>query len=258
MHVIDTFFIPPQPFSRTAPQFNVTSLSGAVIAAGLSDYVDNTPNITVFAPNNLALQNLGTSLATMTVSELSDLLKYHIVNSTTAMFPHIGYSSFLPNGTVLPTVEGGNLTITFADNSLFVNEARVLQQDLLLANGVMHVIDSVLDYNATGAKPNPALPTAAPILSGTALSANELPFTTFLPNTTSELFASSSPTGQSSSFAESDIGKATSSGANGAAASSTTTSAEATSTEKKSAGERLRAGAGAAIAGLFFSSVLFL
>ena len=75
----------------------------------------------------------------MSVDELSHMMRYHVVNSTVA------YSSSpsLQNGTVLRSVQGGNLTIRSAGNSLYVNSAQLLQQDLLLSNGVLHIIDKL-------------------------------------------------------------------------------------------------------------------
>ena len=155
----------------------------------------------------------------MPSSQLQRLLDYHIVNSSTVL-----YSNNLPNGTVLRTRSGQNLTITFASNSLFVNQARMLQQDLLLSNGVMHVIDNFLDPDAPSVTANPEIPTAPPLLRGTSLSENVVPFTSFLPTgVTSFDTSSASPTG---SFGASDIGKGTSSSTSSRRASSTATSQE--------------------------------
>ena len=166
----------------------------------------------------------------MSSSQLSRILNYHIVNSST-----IGYSSGLPNGTILRTRSGQNLSITFASNSLFVNQARVIQQDLLLANGVMHVIDNFLDPDAPSVTANPEIPTAPPLIQGTSLSENVVPFTSYLPTSvTSFDTASATPT---SSFGIDDIGKGTSAFATAAASASA--SSTHTSSKKKSAAERV-------------------
>lgn len=167
----------------------------------------------------------------MPLQQLRRILDYHIVNAST-----VGYSSNLPNGTVLRTRSGENLTITFASNSLFVNQARVIQQDLLIANGVMHIIDNFLSPDAPSATANPEVPTAPPLIQGTSLSENVVPFTSFLPTGVTSFDANSAtPT---SSFGVSDIGKGTSAfgtGTTGARASSTHTSSK-----KKSKGVRVQ------------------
>ncbi|KAL8738549.1 MAG: hypothetical protein Q9181_000656 [Wetmoreana brouardii] len=228
VHVIDTFLIPPQNFIQTVPQFNLTAAGGAVENASLADYLNTHPDLTVFVPQNAAFQALGSTLESLPSQQLQRILNYHVVNSST-----VGYSSNLLNGTILRTRSGQNLTMTFTSNSLFVNQARVIQQDLLLSNGVMHVIDNFLDPDAPSATANPQLPTAPPLIQGTSLSENVVPFTSFLPTSvTSFNTASATPTG---TFGVSDIGKGTS-GFGTASASATSMH---TSTKKKSAAEKV-------------------
>ena len=237
VQVVDTFLVPPVDYIQTVPQFNLTALGGATTNASLNRYLDTTPDITIFAPNNNAFQELGSTLSTMSASDLMSLLDYHVVNGSN----FVGYSANLPNGTILQSLQGGNLSISFADNSIFVNSARVIQEDLLIANGVLHVIDNVLDYNATGVKPNPVIPTQVAIVPGSSLSGNVVPYTSDLPSTLTS-FATTSPTGAaaSSSFGVSDIGNsaAASSTISGAAASTTDGGASTTS-KKKSAGDKI-------------------
>ena len=58
-----------------------------------------------------------------------------VVNGT------VGYSSTLVNGTMLTSMSGMNLTITVSNDSVFVNSAKVITPDVLVANGVVHVVD---------------------------------------------------------------------------------------------------------------------
>lgn len=137
VHIIDSFLIPPQNFLNTVSGFNLTAAGGAVVNASIDNYVDTQTDLTIFAPRNAAFQGIGSSLANISSQELAKILDYHIVNGSN----FVGYSSNLMNGTILKSLQGGNLTITVASNSIFVNSARVLQQDLLMSNGVLHVID---------------------------------------------------------------------------------------------------------------------
>ena len=164
----------------------------------------------------------------MSSQQLQRILNYHVVNAST-----VGYSANLPNGTTLLTRAGQNLTITFASNSLFVNQARVIQQDLLLINGVMHVIDNFLDPDTPSVTANPEIGTAAPLIQGTSLNENVVPFTSFLPTSvTSFDTASAMPT---SSFGVDDIGRGA--GVTGTASTSTS-STRATSTKQSAAAKR--------------------
>ena len=61
--------------------------------------------------------------------------KIVVVNGT------VGYSSTLMNNTQLTAMNGEKLTITTMNGTYFVNSAKVLIPDILVANGVVHVID---------------------------------------------------------------------------------------------------------------------
>lgn len=149
IHIIDTLLVLPQTATETLSAANLTSLRGALNATSLVDTVNETPNITIFAPTNEALQNIGSALANLTVEQITDVLTYHVVTSGA-----IGYSSTLENGTTLTTANGEDLTITIGDGGIFVNNARVVASDVLIANGVVHVIDAVLNpTNQTIADP---------------------------------------------------------------------------------------------------------
>jgi len=153
----------------------------------------------------------------MSVSELAGFLSYHVVNGTSTANgsqPFLGYKSNLADGMTIQMIRGGNITITEADNSIFVNSARVLQPDILLSNGVLHVIDNVLDYNATGVRPNPALASQQPVVRGGSLDGDVVPFTEYFPTTVTVVSASEAiPTGQGqaaeTSFGVGDIGEDT-------------------------------------------------
>lgn len=135
VQVIDTFLTPPQNFMNTTKQFNLTSAGGAVSKANLNITLNEARDVTVFVPNNEAFQRVGSGLKDLSVQELTNILGYHYVNGT------VRYSTSLTNNTVLTSSTGKKLTVFSGGNSLYVNNAKVLQQDILLSNGVMHVID---------------------------------------------------------------------------------------------------------------------
>jgi len=81
---------------------------------------------------------------------------------------------------------------------VFVNSAKVIVPDVLVANGVVHVIDSVLNPNNTSAEPNPTTTSAA--FSG-ASSATDVPFTSGVSQSTTVTETPSRPLTTSSSSA---------------------------------------------------------
>jgi uncharacterized surface protein with fasciclin (FAS1) repeats len=180
IHVIDRFLVLPEVVSDTLTTANLSSLRGALNATDLLEAVDTTPDVTIFAPSNQAIQDVGSALANLSTEDVSNILTYHVVNGT------VGYSSGIENGTVLTTLNGQNLTITVGDEGrIFVNSARVTIADVLVANGVVHVIDEVLNpSNATIADPSDeegegAFPGATPV--------SDVPYTSGQPTATTSI-----------------------------------------------------------------------
>ena len=160
-----------------AQEAGLTAFLGAVNATNLTEAVSTTPDVTIFAPLNSAFTNISSALSNLTVEAAAAILQYHVINGTVA------YSSTLTNGSV-PALAGGNLTITVEDGEVFVNAARVVVADVLLANGVLHVIDSVLNPNNTAAV-NATQEGAANAFPGASSSGSEIPYTSGVPTATS-------------------------------------------------------------------------
>lgn len=224
MHVIDTVFIPPQDFTTSASSFNLSSTPGAFFAGPtlLEDFTDIGPSLTIFAPNNDAFQNIASSLSSLRIQDLTALLEYHVIPSNSTPF----YSSKLPNGlpypsdpytiynkTELTTLQGKSVSITFSFNSLFINQARVVQSDLLLSNGVLHIIDSVLSPNSSNAQADPLAKGPVQVVSGSATGG--LPYTESLPTSTSVLFSYVIPTPTDSGSVQTGGRAATTTGSSG-------------------------------------------
>lgn len=187
IHIVDRLLVLPENALDSLSAANLTSLRGALNATGLADTVNETPNITIFAPSNDAIQNVGSALANLTDEQITDILTYHVVTEGES----IGYSSNLENGTTLTTVNGEELTITVGDGGIFVNSARVVTSDLLIANGVVHIIDEVLNptnqttADGTEEEGEPAFEGATPAEDVPYTSGQPEPTTTIAPEATS-------------------------------------------------------------------------
>lgn len=148
IHVIDTVLTIPASVSDTAAAANLTAVAGALTRANLVDTVNGLKDVTVFAPSNAAFSAIGSATGNLTMEALSGILTYHVVQGT------VGYSSMLSN-TTLMTVGGGNVTISIIDGSVFVNSAKVIVPDVLVANGVVHVIDGYVALSLPNNNPAP-------------------------------------------------------------------------------------------------------
>lgn len=94
-----------------------------------------TPSLLIGTRTN---SNSGSATGSLTTQQLANILEYHVINGT------VGYSTLLTSGLAnesLPTVSGGELNILVENGKVFVNSAQVIITDIIVANGVMHVLD---------------------------------------------------------------------------------------------------------------------
>lgn len=174
IHIINTVLTIPPSLDETALASNLTAAAGALTSANLIDTVNGLQNITVFVPNNAAFSAIASVFGDLSTEALAEILQYHVVAGTVA------YSTGLSN-TTIESAEGTELRITVTDNGVFVNEAKVVLPDVLIANGVVHVIDSVLNPNNTG-EGTPNQSSATPAYSGaTPVTDGGIPFTSNVP-----------------------------------------------------------------------------
>ena len=167
IHIIDKLLLIPLSISATLIAGNFTALAGAATSANLVEPLESLSDVTIFCPNNDAFQKLAGTGANITDEQLAEILQYHVVQGA------VGYSTTLSNDLKLPTLAGEELTITIdEEGGVFVNNARVINSDILIANGVLHVIDTVLNpaeadaEPSTGEEPSATLASIVPFTSG--------------------------------------------------------------------------------------------
>jgi transforming growth factor-beta-induced protein len=187
IHVLDNLLIPPGPLNATLTAFQDLPFLGALYAADVYEAFSTQPNCTIFAPSSLGLEAVNNTLSTMTARDLAQILDYHVVPG--AVLP----STSLVNGTQLATSSPGTgqddvsqlLYIRRSGNSLYVNSAQIVQPDILFANGVIHIVDNVLNPAVAGVVPDPDLPEQPPVFASAVdvatMTDTALPFTTALP-----------------------------------------------------------------------------
>lgn len=117
--------------------------TGGYLNSSNSGYVDGVMDITdvtYFIPNSaIALANFTTfSQNNTSPEELKAVFQYHIVPGALA------YSPDLKNGLLLKTQQGDNVNITVQGSNLYVNSAKIISTDHIVANGVLHVIDGLV------------------------------------------------------------------------------------------------------------------
>jgi len=116
------------------------TLVAAVQAAGLAETLSGPGPFTVFAPSDEVFAKLpeGTVKGLLgDKKKLSSILTYHVVPGIVMAKDIAGMSS-------AKTVQGGEVSISMAGDSVMINDAIVVTADIECDNGVIHVIDSVL------------------------------------------------------------------------------------------------------------------
>ena len=123
---------------------NFSTLLAAAEAAGLSETLNKGEGpFTVFAPTDAAFEALpeGTVedlLKPENKEKLAGILSYHVVPGKVMAADLAGQT------TTTKTVEGSDVTIDATGDAVKVGEATVTQTDIEAANGVIHVIDTVI------------------------------------------------------------------------------------------------------------------
>ena len=137
-------------------QDDLPSLEAALKAANLIETLQSD-TFTVFAPNNAAFDalvkaqgvtDLDALVAKLGTETLSAILQAHVISGSLK-------AENLRDRSVLTTLSGSTITITNdGQDNITVNGAKVLEADLLADNGVVHVIDSVINLSAANTAAN--------------------------------------------------------------------------------------------------------
>jgi uncharacterized surface protein with fasciclin (FAS1) repeats len=111
----------------------------AAKASGIADKLKNSGPYTIFAPGDAAFNKLppGTVDALMKdKTRLAEVLAYHVIPGKVTV-------ADVKPGKVR-TMQGELLTLTSDNGKVTVDDANVIQSDLIADNGVIHEIDTVV------------------------------------------------------------------------------------------------------------------
>jgi transforming growth factor-beta-induced protein len=116
------------------------TLVSALQNTGLVSTLQGKGPFTVFAPTDDAFRML--NLNGVSASALKNILLYHVV---------AGYftSDNLKSVLALKSVQGSPLDVTFKNGKIYINDSQVIISDIVTSNGIIHVIDFVLQPHMT-------------------------------------------------------------------------------------------------------------
>ncbi|NUP94532.1 MAG: fasciclin domain-containing protein [Planctomycetaceae bacterium] len=143
IHVIDTVLLPRKNLVETAKAAGTfKTLLAAAQAAGLVDALSGKEPLTVFAPSDEAFAKLpaGTVeslLKPENKEKLAAVLKYHVVAGR-----HLAKDVVTLKE--VATLNGKHAAIRVDGSGAHIADAKIVATDVLAANGVIHVIDTVM------------------------------------------------------------------------------------------------------------------
>ncbi|KAK5653749.1 hypothetical protein OQA88_7905 [Cercophora sp. LCS_1] len=183
IHIIDSVMKVPDSLEATSSAYkDLESFVGASYKAGLMSEISETKDLTLYIPTTDAFRTVQDYVDKAPLNQLQAILKYHVT-------PGIVFPSWeLRNGTAVPTLVSEIVGITLDGNNRYINSAKVVQDNVIIANGFVHIVDAVL---------NPAKPFLRPDLTSDkqeaafeltdpSLMPSEagIPFATNIPNAT--------------------------------------------------------------------------
>ncbi len=223
MHIIDSVLSIPGTVTDTLVSGGLTAAAGALRRADIETPLNLASDVTVFAPTNDAFNAIGSTVNSMTLQQLTNVLNYHVIPGK------VLYSQMMATPGSEATQEGGNLNFRTDGGQLFVNGAKVIAADMLVGNGVVHVVDGygtthffvlcgkicfvvgfqglvpalltcdrVLNPDNSTATPDPSAATQAPAFNGASSTSGGVPFTSAVVTTTTST-AAAGPSGSPSS-----------------------------------------------------------
>jgi uncharacterized surface protein with fasciclin (FAS1) repeats len=106
--------------------------------SALLQNLSDEKNVTYFATNSPSAPQVVQQITNISSpNQVSEILQYNIIQT------QMLYSHSFTNGSSFITQAGINVTITTFNESTYVNDAKIIWGDILVANGVLHVIDKV-------------------------------------------------------------------------------------------------------------------
>ena len=130
---------------------NFKTLLSLVKAAGLTDALTGTDELTVFAPTDEAFKKVPKKTMDFLAKpenkdKLADLLKYHVVKGKVMAADVLK----MKTPSEVASLAGPQIKVTHTKDAVMVNQAKVIKADIAADNGVIHVINAVIMPPTTG------------------------------------------------------------------------------------------------------------
>ena len=145
LHTIGVVFDELPTVRERANEEGLLTLSSLVFASGLGDELDTSSPLTLFGPTDLGIElGLQPGVIDMLVDPANLARLQQFVRAHTVAAP-LSFGALIP-GTTLTAVSGDSIEVTesFGDTTLN-GTVQLTVRNVYASNGVLHVIDGVLD-----------------------------------------------------------------------------------------------------------------
>ncbi|KAF4333401.1 transforming growth factor-beta-induced ig-h3 [Fusarium beomiforme] len=145
--IVDKVLLPPISCSNTVKAANDKRLDGlnaALIKAGLWPALDALKNVTCLAPSTQAFKDAGSPDVKLSKEALGGALLAHTLDEVT-------YSNYLRDGQVIGTLNKTEVRVSIIGDNIYFNNAKIIEPNVLTNNGLIHILDSVIE---AGGKPS--------------------------------------------------------------------------------------------------------
>ncbi|KAH7628032.1 FAS1 domain-containing protein [Sordaria sp. MPI-SDFR-AT-0083] len=140
---VDSLLEIPGSIANTLTLFpQLSNLTALLIQYNLVEPVSEAAGITVLAPEDSAFAAVDTS--GLTDEQIVAILSQHVIVN------YVGYSPLLKDGQVLNTLANGTVTVAVRDSGVYFNGAKVTAADVIVGNGVVHTVASVVGSEDAG------------------------------------------------------------------------------------------------------------
>jgi len=140
IHVIDKVLMPKNIVETAVGAGIFNTLVTAVQEAGLVDVLSGPGPFTVFAPTDAAFAKVPASVLNDLLADkeqLAQVLTYHVVPGKLMAEDVVAMDK-------IKTVQGNEITVNYDCSGVMVDNALVVNTDIVASNGVIHVIDAVI------------------------------------------------------------------------------------------------------------------
>jgi uncharacterized surface protein with fasciclin (FAS1) repeats len=140
IHVIDKVLMPKNIVETAVGAGIFNTLVTAVQEAGLVEVLSGPGPFTVFAPTDAAFAKVPASVLNEILADkeqLTQVLTYHVVPGKLMAGDVLAMDK-------IKTVQGNEITVNYDCSGVMVDNALVINTDIVTSNGVIHVIDGVI------------------------------------------------------------------------------------------------------------------